>query len=317
MSTFTLNQPFSVLAPAKLNIRLKITGRRPDGYHELVSIMVPVDLFDHITLTFTEQPGINISCRGFSAPANADNLVCRAAQSFFSQTDRQKGLSIDLTKRIPVAAGLGGGSSDAAAILMTLNQTLCASQPLPSKRMAELALELGADIPFFLKRSPCIARGIGEILEPIRNWPSYYYVIVMPDISVSTAKVYEALDSPPFSPRKEDNRENRENRELVLTNDEYHVIVRNLLKMPTEVCRLLENDLERVTVSRFPVIREIKQSLLDVGAIGALMSGSGPSVFGVFESEAGAYCAKAVLDAASSLPVFVVKGIDSWGVVKW
>jgi 4-diphosphocytidyl-2-C-methyl-D-erythritol kinase len=311
MSTFSLNQPFSVLAPAKLNIRLKITGRRPDGYHELVSIMVPVDLFDLITLTFTEQPGISISCRGFSAPANADNLVFRAAQAFFSQTDLQKGLSIDLNKKIPVAAGLGGGSSDAAAIFMALNEILCPSQPLPSKCMSELALKLGADIPFFLERSPCIARGVGEILEPIRKWPSFYYVIVMPDISVSTAKVYEALDQPSFRPRDEDNRE------LELTNDDYHVIIGNLLKMPVAVCHLLENDLERVTVSRFPIIEEIKQSLMDVGANGALMSGSGSSVFGVFESEAGAHRAKAVFDAANSFQVFVVKGIHSWGVVKW
>lgn len=311
MSTFTFDQPLSVLAPAKLNIRLKITGRRPDGYHELVSIMVPVDLYDHIELKFIEEPRIDITCRGFSAPANADNLVCRAAKSFFSQIGWRKGLSIELTKRIPVAAGLGGGSSDAASILMALNETLCASRPLSPKRMAELALKQGADVPFFLKRSPCIARGIGEILEPIRKWPSFCYVIVMPEISVSTAKVYEALDQPSFSPVKEDNRE------LELTNDEYHVTIRNLLKMPMEACHLLENDLERVTVSRFPIIREIKQSLMDVGAIGALMSGSGPSVFGVFESRAGALHAKSVLDTTTSAHVFVVEGIDSWGVVKW
>ena len=311
MSTFTFNQPFNVLAPAKLNIRLKITGRRPDGYHELVSIMVPVDLFDHIELTFIEEPRIDITCRGFSAPANSDNLVCRAAHSFFSKIGWRKGLSIDLTKKIPVAAGLGGGSSDAASILMALNETLCASQPLSPKRLAELALKLGADVPFFLKRSPCIARGIGENLEPIRKWPTFYYVIVMPDISVSTAWAYGALDQPSFRPREEDKRE------LELTNDEYHVIIRNLLKMPMEVCHLLENDLERVTVSKFPVIREIKQSLMDAGAIGALMSGSGPSVFGMFESGAGALRAKSVLGTTTSAQVFVVKEIDSWGVVKW
>jgi 4-diphosphocytidyl-2-C-methyl-D-erythritol kinase len=311
MSTVTFDQPFSVLAPAKLNIRLKITGRRPDGYHELVSIMVPVDLFDHLELKFITEPRIDITCRGFPAPPNADNLVCRAARAFLAQIGWRKGLSIDLTKRIPVAAGLGGGSSDAAAILMALNETLCASQPLSPKQMAELALKQGADVPFFLKRSPCIARGIGEILEPIPKLPPFCYVIVMPDISVSTAKVYEALDQPSYKPLEEDKRE------LELTNDEYHVIIRNLLKMPVEACHLLENDLERVTVSRFPIIREIKQSLMDVGAIGALMSGSGPSVFGVFESRAGALRAKSVLDTTSSLQVFVVEGIDSWGVVKW
>ena len=311
MSTLTFNQPFSVLAPAKLNIRLKITGCRSDGYHELVSIMVPVDLFDHLDVKLIEEPRIDITCRGFSAPATADNLVCRAAQSFFSQIGWGKGLSIVLTKKIPVAAGLGGGSSDAASILMALNQILCPSRPLSSKSMAELALKLGADVPFFLEQSPCIARGIGEILEPIQKWPPFFYVIIMPDISISTAKVYQALDQPSFMPRKKDKQE------LELTNDEYHVTIRNLLKMPMEACNLLENDLERVTVSMFPIIREIKQSLMDAGAIGALMSGSGPSVFGVFESETGALHAKSVLDTANSTQVFVVKGIDSWGVVKW
>ena len=311
MPTVAFNQPFSVLAPAKLNLRLKITGRRPDGYHELASIMVPVGLFDHMELQFIEEPGIHMTCRGYSAPANAENLVWRAAQSFFSRIGWRKGLSIALTKRIPVAAGLGGGSSDAAAVLMALNETLCESGPLSPALLAELALKLGADVPFFLKRSPCIAHGIGEILEPVQKWPSLSYIIVMPDISVSTAKVYEDLDQPSFAFSKEDKRE------LELTTADCYDIIRNLEKMPMEVCRLLENDLERVTASRFPIIREIKQSLTDAGAIGALMSGSGPSVFGIFDSKLRALHAKSVLDAAALGRVFVVDGIKSWGVVKW
>ena len=311
MPTVAPNQHFSVLAPAKLNLRLEITGRRPDGYHELASIMVPVDLFDHMELQFIEEPGIDITCRGYPAPENAENLVWRAAQSFFSWIGWCKGLSITLTKRIPVAAGLGGGSSDAAAVLMALNEILCASQPLSPKSLAELALKLGADVPFFLKRAPCFAHGIGEILEPIQEWPPLSYIIVMPDISVSTAAVYESLDQPSFAGLKEDKRE------LELTTDDCYDIIKNLEKMPAEVCRLLKNDLERVTVSRYPVIRGIKQSLADTGAIGALMSGSGPSVFGVFESKSRALHAKSVLETAPSGRVFVVDGISSWGVVKW
>ena len=212
---------------------------------------------------------------------------------FFSRIGWRKGLSIALTKKIPVAAGLGGGSSDAAAVLMALNETLCASGPLSPKLLAELALKLGADVPFFLKRSPCLAHGIGEILEPIQKWPSMSYIIVMPDISVSTAAVYETLDQPSFAVLKEDKRE------FELTTDDCYDIIRNLEKMPMEVCRLLENDLERVTASRRPIIREIKQSLTDAGAIGALMSGSGPSVFGVFDSKPRALHAKSVLDTAA------------------
>ena len=309
MSTVSFNRPFNVLAPAKLNIRLKITGRRPDGYHELLSIMVPVALYDQLELKFIEEPEIRMSCRGFSAPASADNLAWRAAQSFFSRIGWQNGLSIILTKKIPVAAGLGGGSSDAAATLMALNEVL--GGPLLPKELAKLALQLGADVPFFLQRRPCIAQGIGEILEPLPKWPSLSYVIVMPDISVSTASVYEALDQPYFEPFEEDKLE------YELTTDDIYDMSTNLEKTPVEACRLMDNDLERVTVARFPIIREIKRSLLNAGARGALMSGSGPSVFGVFDSETVAIRAKSILDTASLGQVFVVEGINSWGVVKW
>ncbi len=303
MSTIEFDQPYICFAPAKLNIRLKITGRRPDGYHELVSIMAPVDLFDRLELQFIEEPRIDIACQGFPVPVNADNLVCRAAQAFFSRIGWKQGLSIALTKRIPVAAGLGGGSSDAATVLMALNETLFASHPLSPEEMAGLAVKLGADVPFFLRRGPCIARGIGEILEPIGKWPALCYVIVMPNISVSTAWVYSALDKPPFKPA------NGDKRELELTTNEYYFIIRNLKRMPVDVCHLMENDLERVTVSRFPIIREIKRSLVDAGAVGALMSGSGPSVFGIFGSKSKALHAKSVLDAATLGKVFVVEGI--------
>jgi 4-diphosphocytidyl-2-C-methyl-D-erythritol kinase len=290
---------------------LKITGRRPDGYHELVSIMVPVDLFDRLELKFHEEPDIRVTCRGFPAPANADNLVWRAAQAFFSQIGWPKGISISLTKRIPIAAGLGGGSSDAAAVLMALNETLCASEPLPLKILAELALKLGADVPFFLQRKACIAHGIGERLKPLQKWPPLPYVIVMPEISVSTPWAYETLDKLSPGPLRE------ERRELELTTDNYYYMIRNSEEMPMAACRLLENDLEQVTAARFPIIGEIKRSLEGAGAIGALMSGSGPSVFGIFESGAKAVHAKSILDAASLGKVFVVTGINSWGVVKW
>ena len=311
MSTVSLDRPFNVFAPAKLNIRLKITGKRSDGYHKLVTLMVPVDLFDNMVLKFTDEPGINVTCRGFSAPANEDNLACRAAKAFISQINWKKGISIELDKRIPVAAGLGGGSSDAAAILMALNETLSASRPLSRRILTEMALNLGADVPFFLRRGPCIAHGIGEILEHVYEWPSLSYVIVMPDISVSTAWAYKSLGLRSSESAAKDRRE------LELTKNDCYYMIRNSEKIPMEARRLLENDLERVTIKRFPIIKKIKKSLIEAGAIGALMSGSGPSVFGIFESETSAINAKFILDGASFGQVFVVKGINSWGVVKW
>ena len=276
------------LAPAKLNIRLKVTGRRPDGYHELVSIMVPVSLFDHLEPEMTRQGRIRLTCQGLSVPDNEENLVYRAARAFFSRTGLGPGLSLRLTKNIPVAAGLGGGSSDAACTLKALNDIW--SNPLTSEELTELAVSLGADIPFFLKNRPCIAKGIGEILEPIEKWPVFWYVIVTPPVKVSTAWVYANL-------------------KLKLTTGEYDSIIDYLKSEPFDVAEILENDLETVTASHFPVINIIKKALLDGGAKGALMTGSGPSVFGIFESKDQALSAKRRLISQNLGDIFVVEGI--------
>lgn len=276
------------LAPAKLNIRLKVTGRRADGYHELVSIMVPVGLFDRIELELIRLRRIMLSCQGFSVPNNKENLVYRAASAFFSRAGTPQGISIKLTKNIPVAAGLGGGSSDAAFILKGLNEML--SNPLTPQELADLSVCLGADVPFFLLNRPCIARGIGEVLEPIERWPKFWYVIVMPVLEVSTAWVYGNL-------------------KLKLTKGEYKYIVDWLRKGRFEISRILENDLETVTRFHFPIIDSIKRALMDEGAEGALMSGSGPSVFGIFKSRDKALIAKKNLISKGLGEIFVVEGL--------
>ncbi len=284
-------------APAKLNLRLKITGRRPDGYHNLVSIMATVSLYDRIELQITSRNLITISCEGFSAPADKENLACRAAQAFFAKTGIDHGLSIKLTKNIPVAAGLGGGSSDAACVLKALNQIW--SCPLSAKELAELALGLGADVPFFLIEKPCIVRGIGEILEPIEKWPKLWYIIVTPPIRVSTAWVYGNLNWSPLEGTGE----------LELTKDEYQFIIANLKKKVFVIARVLDNDLERVTASHFPAIEDIKKTLMDSGSDGVLMSGSGPSVFGVFGSKDRARQAKTDLTSLDIGDIFLAEGL--------
>ena len=277
-----------LFTPAKLNIRLKVTGRRPDGYHELVSIMVPVSLFDHLELERTRRGRIRLTCQGLSVPDNEENLVYRVARAFFSRTGLEPGLSVRLTKNIPVAAGLGGGSSDAACTLKALNDMW--SDPLTSEELAALSVSLGADIPFFLKNRPCVVRGIGEILEPIEKWPGFWYVIVTPPVKVSTAWVYANL-------------------KLKLTTGEYDYIIAQLASESFDIAEILENDLETVTASNFPVINTIKKSLMDGGAKGALMSGSGPSVFGIFESKDQALSAKRRLISRDLGDIFVVEGI--------
>ncbi len=271
MKTATPSPVKAIRAPAKLNLRLKVTGKRPDGYHELVSVMVPVTLFDHLELRRTGRGRIDLSCRGRPVPVSEDNLVFRAAWRFYSRTGIEPGISIRMTKRIPVSAGLGGGSSDAAATLRALNEIH--GSPLDPGELAELAVGLGADVPFFLKWGPCLATGIGEVLSPIRNWPEFCYVIVSPLCSVSTAWAYANLN-------------------LTLTTDEYGYINRLLKKPSFAVGDLLENDLETVTIPRFPLIGAIKRALLAEGASGALMSGSGASVFGIFLSREQADVAK-------------------------
>ena len=295
----TRNMPGSraYVTPAKLNVRLKVMGRRPDGYHELMSIMVPVGLYDRIHLKVTSQKGIKISCSGLSAPADETNLACRAAEAFFANAGIDQGVSIGLTKNIPVAAGLGGGSSDAACVLKALNQTY--SSPLSARELAEAALGLGADVPFFLTGRPCIAAGVGELLQPIEDWPEFWYIIIAPPIQVSTSWVYGRLDAPLWNGSSE----------LELTNEAYQYIIIHLKKRPFVIGPMLDNDLERITAARFPVIGRIKRVLIEAGAEGALMSGSGPSVFGVFRSKDKALQAKEALATRNPGEVFLAQGL--------
>jgi 4-diphosphocytidyl-2-C-methyl-D-erythritol kinase len=275
----------TVTTPAKLNLILKVVGRRADGYHDLVSLMVPVNLTD--TLTFSPGPrGIALSCRPDVLPKRQGNLVFRAASTFYARIEKKPFLSISLTKQIPVAAGLGGGSSDAAATLKALNRR--EGNPLDRETLAETALTLGADVPFFLQNLPAIARGVGEQLEPVTPWPGYWYVIVTPPLSVSTAWVYGNL-------------------KLELTTPENSSIVNPLRRDWTRIGDLLENDLETVTAARYPIIGYIKSLLLKAGAEGALMSGSGPSVFGVFRSEEAANSAKMALSSRVEGTVFALQ----------
>jgi 4-diphosphocytidyl-2-C-methyl-D-erythritol kinase len=278
---------YSIKAPAKINIRLKVIGKRPDGYHELVSIMAPVEIFDVLNLTASPGGGVGISCKGRDIPGDETNLAYRAARDFLSYAGISDRISISLLKNIPVAAGLGGGSSDAASVLLGLNAMY--STPLSEPELHRLALALGADVPFFIKGVPSLATGVGEILEPILNWPEAWYVIITPPLQVSTAWVYGNL-------------------KLELTSGEYDYIVKILKNDTFTISTLLENDLERVTTASFPIINTLKKLLVDAGAEGAIMSGSGPSVFGVFASREKAESAKDFLAPLEPGDIFVARG---------
>jgi 4-diphosphocytidyl-2-C-methyl-D-erythritol kinase len=283
--------------PAKLNVCLKVTGRRPDGYHELVSVMVPVDLTDRLCIQVADGRDIRLECTGLEVPRGEDNLAHRAAGEFLSRAHIDKGLLLKLHKRIPLAAGLGGGSSDAAAVLLGLN-ALWPGRLSPGD-LEEIAAGIGADVPFFLSAVPCLARGIGEILKPLEKWPELWYILIKPPIEVSTAWVYGRL-------------------KIELTTSENYSTFTTLFTGGDSVVRIMENDLESVTESRYPVIRSIKEALMDSGARGALMTGSGPTVFGIFETRNAAEAAENALISQGLGDVFMVadwnrKILDSTG----
>ena len=286
-------KPNIIRTPAKINTLLKVTGRRPNGYHELVSIMIPVEIFDLLEFEILQEKAIWIQSTGYHVPNDEKNLVHRAARSFLSRTGISHGVSIRLEKNIPVAAGLGGGSSDAAATLLMLNRVN--SMPLTESDLREIAVELGADVPFFLNCMPSLATGIGEIIEPLEGWPDFWYVIVTPPIRISTMWVYHNL-------------------KLELTTKSSDCILANFRSETFKVANVLENDLENVTCAKFPIINTLKKLLVDAGAEGAMMSGSGPSVFGLFSSLANAAEAEKFLISQNMGDVFLAKSIGSYNV---
>jgi 4-diphosphocytidyl-2-C-methyl-D-erythritol kinase len=266
-------------------------GRRSDGYHEIESFMQKVELADQLHL-FTEGEKISLSCPGTDLPEDDGNIVFKAAQLFFDTVGKQSGVRIVLEKNIPVAAGLGGGSSDAAAVLHGLNYLF--SGNLSQDQLQEMALKLGADVPFFVK--PCsgaIATGIGERLQEKEPLTGIWIILVNPGFAVSTKWVYENLP--------------------LTTNSNPYILARGR-KMPDDsFSNLLAlsneqgNDLEAVTIKHYPEIGEIKETLKQAGAAGALMSGSGPTVFGLFLSQQTAISSLGIFDSKYGKNVFLTK----------
>jgi len=286
-----------IAAPAKINLFLKVLSRRPDGYHELFSWMHKLDLADRLVVE-EAAGGVELSCPGSGLPEDDGNLVYRAAVRFFAETGIRAGARIILEKRIPMAAGLGGGSSDAAACLLALNRIF--GSALAGDRLAEMALSLGADVPLFVRQGASFwCEGVGERLSPAPHLGGFSILLVNPGFAVETAWVYRNLpltsmgNTYNLAPEKKDELARRWRERSG----------RPPLPFP------LENDLETVTLSRHPVIGEIKEKMLARGAAASLMSGSGPTVFGLFadreEAEAAAlefrtvYSSGVILTAAA------------------
>ena len=248
-------------SPAKVNLRLEILKKRDDGYHELKTIFQKISLYDKLHFSLTKEKGVFITAKHPDLPLGKRNLVYQAARSFLKKSDYKGGVSIEIEKEIPLGAGLGGGSSNAAATLTALNQLLKLN--LPGKKLMEMGLEIGADVPFFFFKGAAIGSGIGERLKKI-ELPSLWYVLIYPNFEVSTHWAYQ---------------------NFVLTKTRFHFNLHRLLKTPEEISRILWNDLEKVVSERYCEIDIMRKILYSAGALGSLMTGSGPTVFGVFSGE--------------------------------
>lgn len=262
-------------ALGKINLGLDVLGRRENGYHDVRMVMQTVYLYDLITLEKKEEPGIELATNLSFLPVNENNLAYRAAKLLVDEFQIREGIRITLEKHIPVAAGMAGGSSNAAAVLYGMNRLF--SLGLTEKQLMERGVTLGADVPYCILRGTVLAEGIGEILTPLPPLPRCYILLAKPPVNVSTKMIYEKLDfcQIPEHPDIDGLMDGLKNQDL------------------EKVASSMGNVLEKVTIEEYPVIDKIKQVMKENGALNAMMSGSGPTVFGIYRERAKARAAAA------------------------
>ena len=252
-------------ALAKINLGLDVLGRRENGYHDVRMVMQTIHLYDDVILEKTKEPGIHLETNLSYLPVDENNIAYKAAKLLRDEFGITEGIRIRLKKFIPVAAGMAGGSTNAAAVLFGMNRMY--GLGLTEQQLKDSGVKLGADVPYCIMRGTVLAEGIGEILTPLPPMPKCYVLIAKPGISVSTKIVYEKFDA--------------------LKDVEHPDIDRLMLGLENgklaEVASSMGNVLEGVTIGLYPVIENIKQVMIQEGALNAMMSGSGPTVFGIFE----------------------------------
>ena len=267
-------------APAKINLFLRVTGRRADGYHELDSVFVPISLADRVCVEMrpSKAPAVSLRCDSPVLPADERNLAVRAASAFMTEFGIDAEVLIDLHKEIPVGGGLGGGSSDASAVLRMMAALCHVNQ---SAGLATVALTLGADVPFFLDPVPARVGGIGERIAPLGSIAPFAVLLAVPPLEISTAMIFRELKASQWSG--------------AASAGDIRAIVAG--RMTSDI---VVNDLEAVAIAKYPVIAELKVMLLRVGANAASMTGSGSAVFGIFASASDA--ARAALQLRTLRP---------------
>lgn len=254
-------------ALGKINLGLDVLGRRPNGYHDVRMVMQTVYLYDQILLEKTDKEGISLETNLFYLPVNENNLAYRATKMLIDEFAIKEGVHISLEKHIPVAAGMAGGSSNAAAVLYGMNRLF--QLGLTDQELMDRGVQLGADVPYCIMRGTVLAEGIGEKLTPLPATPKCHVLLAKPPISVSTQKVYEKLDA-----------------QKVTKHPDIDGI---LLGLQTgdlkKITSSMGNVLENVTITEYPQIERIKDVMKEEGALNAMMSGSGPTVFGIYDDK--------------------------------
>ena len=278
-----------LLSPAKVNLFLRILGTRPDGYHELQSLAQPVSLFDEISLSVESGEGISLCSSGRNMPSGENNLAVAACRLYLAAAATRKRVSIEIRKNIPLGAGLGGGSSNAAAALVGLNRIL---GKFTDGELVRMAASLGADVPFFVRCTASFVEGIGERVAVVANFPLFHYVIVFPGRTLSTQKVYDRWkphDRPPGG-----------------------VDPASLAQRFRRGDFPLENGLESAVFGILPDILSVREIFLSLGAASVLVSGSGSSVFSVFRERGEAEEIYEYLRTSRDFDVFLARGISGW-----
>lgn len=281
---------------AKINLGLDVLGKREDGYHEVRMIMQTIRMYDQLDMRKSVEPGIHLTTNKKYIPVDENNLVWRAAKLMMDTCGIMEGVSIHLHKVIPVAAGMAGGSSDAAATLVGMNRLFHCG--LSKEKLMELGVQIGADVPYCVLRGTALAEGIGEKLTVLPPMPDCWILIGKPGISVSTKYVYTTLD---------------------LNTNTVHPDIDGMKKALEDgnlygITERMGNVLQDVTIPAYPEVERIKEQMKTLGAVNAMMSGSGPTVFGIFDNEEKAReaCQK-LRESGSCQQVFLTVPFNNYG----
>lgn len=297
--------PLILHAPAKLNLYLKVINKRPDGYHNIVTLFERIDLFDRISLASNNSGKISVTCNHPHVPVGPKNLVYKVARIIKEKYQISQGINIDIDKSIPVAAGLAGGSTNAATVILGLNRIW--NLNLSKKSMVGIASQIGSDVPFFLyDTSWALGTQRGDHIQPLKIERQLWHILVVPKIKMHTPKVYSRIRIPTNVHAEKSGGSGRTN-VLTKKGDDVNILVHKLRKSNIiSISSLLYNDLEKVVVQICPRIMKLKERLKSLNAKGVTVSGSGPSVYGLTDSKQEAMQIQAQLSNRYS-QVFVVR----------